>query len=179
MTEKNESISRLLHWSFAVFVLLMLALGFYMANSQYSGGLYYWHKSLGVIFLAAVGIRVYWSLTQPWQSAAAGAKHEWLAHWAHRLLLLLLLAMPLTGFLSSAFSGFSVHLFGWVIVPQNINAVGQTEPFSALTYETAKALHEIFGYLFTGIIVLHIAAALKHHFIDRDSVLGKMLSGKR
>lgn len=153
----------------------MLSLGFTMTNSDYSPALYFWHKSLGMIFFAIIGIRLYWSIRRPWSSSAQGTGLEWLVRSVHKLLLVLLMAMPLTGFLSSAFSGYSVHLFGLVIVPQNINNLGETEAFNAAVYETAKWLHRVMAYIFSVFISLHILAALKHQFIDRDETLRKML----
>lgn len=171
----NKKVSRVLHWFFAGFVLVMLSLGFTMTSSDYSPAMYFWHKSLGVIFFATIGIRLYWSIRRPWPSSPQGTWFEWLARSVHKLLFILLMAMPLTGFLSSAFSGYSVHLFGLVIVPQNINNLGETEAFNDAVYETAKWLHRVMAYIFSVFISLHILAVLKHHFIDRDGALRKML----
>lgn len=171
----DKKVSRVLHWFFAGFVLVMISLGFTMTNSDYSAALYFWHKSLGVLFFAIIGIRLYWSIRRPWPSSAQGTGQERLVRSVHKLLLVLLMAMPLTGFLSSAYSGYGAHLFGWVIVPQNVNALGQTEAFNAAVYETAKWLHRVMGYIFSVFISLHILAALKHHFINKDNTLRKML----
>ena len=107
--------------------------------------------------------------------SAQGARLRWLVRSVHALLLVLLMAMPLTGLLSSAFSGYGVHLFGWIIVPQNVDVLGETEAFNTEVYETEKWLHRMLAYLFSALVALHIMAALKHHFVDKDNSLCKML----
>lgn len=173
--QPSQMVSRILHWAFGLFVLLMLSLGFTMTNTEYSHALYFWHKSLGVVFLLLIGLRVYWSLRHPWPSSASPSGLQWLVRCVHGALLFFLMAMPITGFLSSAFSGYGAHFFGIVIVPENVNALGETEAFSAVTYESAKWLHRVMAYTFTLLIAVHILAALKHHFVDRDNTLRKML----
>lgn len=148
-----------------------------MTNTEYTLELYQWHKSLGVIFSMLIGIRVYWSLKYPWQSSTTLNRNEALArNVIHHLLLIFLIAMPITGLLSSAYSGWSVHLFDLVIIPKNISAAGEVEPFNTTIYETAKLLHRIMAYIFTVLIFLHVAAVLKHHFIDKDNTLIRMLN---
>ena len=177
MDTKKDKVTRFLHWGFAYFVLTMLALGFTMTNTEFSPNLYYLHKSLGVIFSVLIGFRLYWRITQPWQSSTAHKKNS-LVHYTHTILVILLCMMPITGLLNSGFSGFSVHLFDFVIVPENINAAGNNEPFNATIYETAKLVHKLLAYFFTMLIFLHIIAALKHHFIEKDNTLRKMFLGK-
>lgn len=150
-----------------------------MKSIEFSLVLFQWHKSLGVIFSALIGIRIYWSIRHPWKSSFVGNKFEVFARSnTHTLLLVLLIAMPVTGLLSSAYSGFSVHLFDLIIVPENINAVGEVEPFNTAIYKAAKISHKVLAYTFATLIFLHILAVLKHHFIDKDRTLLKMLNGK-
>lgn len=179
MKIKEDKISRILHWGFACFVIMMLGIGIYMKNTEYSLVLFQWHKSLGVIFSALIGIRIYWSIRHPWKSPFVGNKYETLARSsAHTLLLVSLIAMPVTGLLSSGYSGYSVHLFDLIIIPENINQAGEVEPFNATFYKIAKISHKVLAYSFTALILLHIAAVLKHHFINKDRTLLKMLNGK-
>ncbi len=158
----------------------MLSLGYYMTNTPYSDGLYTWHKSLGVILSATIGIRIYWSIRHPWQSSTSLGKIEsWARKVTHRLLVFLLFAMPASGLTSSAFSGWSVHVFNFTIVPKNLNAEGEVEAFSVTIYEAAKLTHEVLGYLFSTLILLHVAAVLKHHFLNKDQTLLEMLKFKK
>jgi len=177
MDIKNSDITRALHWGFAGSVLTMLVIGFTMTNTAFSLSLYQWHKSLGVIFSLLIGIRIYWRTVHPWQLSNA-SKNSRLARITHSVLMLLLCLMPITGLLNSGFSGFSVHLFDLVIIPENINAAGENEPYNHDIYETAKLVHKLLAYVFAVFVFLHIGGALKHHFISKDNTLSKMLFGK-
>ena len=180
MKIKKDNITRILHWFFACFVLVMLGIGVYMTKTEFSLPVYQWHKSLGVIFFLLIGIRLYWSIKHPWPSSFVGNKNEKLARAVtHGLLLFLLIAMPVTGLLSSGFSGWSVHLFDLIIIPVNINSAGEVEPFNASVYETFKLIHRWLAYIFLALIISHIGVVLKHHFIDKDDVLKNMLKGKQ
>jgi len=86
--------------------------------------------------------------------------------------------MPITGLLNSGFSGFSVHFFDLILIPENTDAAGNNEPFNITIYETAKLVHKLLAYFFTLLIFLHIVAALKHHFVNKDNTLRNMLKGK-
>lgn len=175
MNEKHATITRILHWGFAAFVLVMLGLGIYMKNTEFSLTVYEWHKSLGVIFSMLIGIRLYWRIKNPWQSSAVGQKYEGLVFGMHTLLLSLLIMVPLMGMINSAFSGYSLHLFDYIIVPKNFDAAGNIVAFNESIYKTAVYIHKLLAYTLTGLILLHVSAALKHHFINKDMTLTKML----
>lgn len=178
MKKPSDIIARTVHWGFALFVLSMLAIGFYMTNSPFDLPTYQLHKSLGVIFLALVSFRIYSRIRHPWRSSATGTRSEGLVRTVHFVLLMLLVAMPITGAVSSGFSGYSLHLFDWIIVPENHTASGEIVPFNAAVYDMAKRLHRYFAYTLAGLVSLHILAALKHHFIDKDATLKRMLLGQ-
>ena len=176
---KEEKISKILHWGFGFFVLAMLSTGIYMTSTEFWLPLYNLHKSLGVVFSLLIGFRLYWSIRYPWQSSFVGNKYESLARrTTHGLLLGLLIVMPVSGLLSSGYSGWSVHVFDFVIIPVNFNSAGEVEPYDTGIYQMAKASHKVLAYTFVTLISLHIAAVLKHHFNDKDSILTKMLNSK-
>lgn len=159
MEYPNKKPARLLHGIFAGFVLLMLVLGFVMTQSEYNPQYYYWHKSLGVIFSVFVGLRLY---SHKWH------KNEHCENWekriatcVHRALLALLLIMPVTGLMSSGFSGYGLHLFDWILVPVNINEAGEYQAYNTHVYQWAKTAHHYLAYGFSGLIGLHILAAVK------------------
>jgi cytochrome b561 len=178
MQLKKETVTRGIHWGFACFIFIMLGIGFYMTNSEYSLETYEVHKSLGVIFFILMGIRLYWRVRHPWQSLATQGKYGILVHYSHVFLLGLLCAMPITGLLSSGFSGWGIYLFDWELLPQHFDADGIVAPVHGGAYKAAKFLHMVFAYSFTGLILIHISAVLKHHFFDRDDTLIRMLKGK-
>jgi cytochrome b561 len=128
------------------------------------------HKSIGITILALVLLRLVWRLVNPvppvpattprWQSLAA--------HGSHFLLYALLLVTPVLGWLMSSARAFSVSWFGLVTLPDFI------QPDKA-TFELLHDAHEAMALTLAAIALVHIAAALKHHFIDRDDVLRRML----
>lgn len=167
-------ITRIIHWSFALFIITMLSVGFYMKNTAYNPDIYQLHKMFGVLFCLLIVGRILWRINNPWQSSSLNTKQESLVHWMHITLIILMVLMPVTGFLISAFSGFGIHIIGFFIVPEFFNASGEITPLHDGIYQTAKLLHEIFAYCFSLLIFGHISAALKHHFIDKDNTLIRM-----
>lgn len=165
--------ARLLHWLMAVLILGMLGLGFYMADLKLSPAklqLYSWHKWIGISLLLLAVARIAWRLAHPapplpeslpaWQRRAA--------HTLHGLLYGLLLAIPLSGWLMSSAKGFQTVWWGVVPLPDLLAkdpALGAWLGTVHLTLNLALAV----------LLLLHVAAALKHHFIDRDEVLARML----
>ncbi len=177
MNESADKVTRALHWLSAFFILSMLSVGYYMTNTAYEADTYYWHKSIGVIVFTIVAIRLVWRTKHSWVSSAEGAKlHIWVKL-VHNLMFILFALMPLSGFLSSAFSGYGVSLFQLVIVPQNLNEVGEITAINQSVYLFCKTTHAYVSYALSSFICIHILAALKHHFIDKDNTLMRMLKG--
>jgi len=166
-----------LHWLVALMILCSATLGLYMVDLQLSPTklkLYSWHKWLGVtIFLMAAG-RLFWRLTHPapalpatvpiWQRRAAALSHA--------LLYALLFVIPLSGWLMSSALGVQVVYFGVLPLPDLV------EKDQALG-EQLKLAHLALNLTLLGLVVLHVAAALKHHFLDRDEILHRMLPAVR
>lgn len=172
-TERYGAIARLLHWSVSLLVIGLLAVGLIMTEMEFSPDtlkLYGLHKSFGIIVLTLMTLRLIWRLmnTRPelpktieeWQARAAKATH-WLFY-------ALLFAMPLTGWLMSSAAGFPVSVFGLPALPDLV------APNKELG-EIFEEAHELIGYSLIGLIVLHISAALMHHFYYKDGVLATML----
>jgi cytochrome b561 len=136
--------------------------------------LYAWHKWIGVSIFVLVLLRLCWRLYSP-PPALPAAMPGWekrAAEISHHLLYLLLLAVPLSGWLMSSAKGFQTVLFGLWPIP---DLLAKNPALGA----ALEAVHETLTWLFAGVIGLHAAAALKHHFIDRDAVLTRMLPGLR
>lgn len=166
-----------LHWLVALGMIGTFTLGSLMHDLPLSPTKlqwYSWHKWAGVtIFILAV-VRLLWRLTHrppalpaampPWQKLGAEA-----AHW---VLYGLIFAIPLSGWLMSSAKGFQTVYFGVLPIP---DLLGKNP-------ELGKTLQAVHGYLndFLFIVVVaHGAAALKHHFLDKDDVLTRMLPGRR
>ena len=123
--------------------------------------------------LALSALRLLWRLTHrppadvpmpAWQRAAA--------HGTHHLLYLLFFAVPLVGWAYSSAAGFPIVLFGVLPLPDFVS------PDKALS-EAIKPWHAYLAYALAVLVVLHVAGALKHRFVDRDGLLGRMLPGAR
>jgi cytochrome b561 len=165
-------VSRLLHWATFVLLTVLVPLGAYMADLPRSATklrLYALHKSIGLTLFALVVLRVAWRLTErrpqlpampAWQRRAATVTHI--------ALYVLMLAVPLAGWLFNSASGFPLQWFGLV----NLPALASADP---TLKSIAHELHEDGAWLLVGVVALHAAAAFKHHFIDRDYTLASMV----
>jgi cytochrome b561 len=128
------------------------------------------HKSVGITILGLALLRLTWRLLNPVPPLPAGAPRwqDRAAHVSHFLLYALLFITPLLGWFMSSARAFSVSWFGLFTLPDFI------EPNKA-TYQTLHAAHEFMAKSLAVIAIVHAAAALKHHFLDRDNVLRRML----
>lgn len=160
------------HWIMAVVIMGMLALGLYMVTLP-SGleklKLYGWHKEYGVIVLLLALLRFFWrirNITPHLSLPRFELVTARLVHWAFYGLMI---AMPLSGWMMSSAAGRTVSFFGLFNLPALVNA---NENLAGL----AHAAHQWFGYTLVAMILLHTAAALKHHFYDKDDILRRMIS---
>ena len=162
-----------LHWAVALLIFAAFPVGLYMVELPLSPTklkIYSYHKWVGVtIFLLALA-RLLWRATHPappmpesvprWQQALAGATHI--------LLYLLMVAIPLSGWLMSSALGFQTVYLGVLPLPDLLEK-------DKLLGEQLKFLHMFLNYTLGALVLMHIGAALKHHLIDRDDVLTRML----
>lgn len=172
-SERYGFVAITLHWLMALLILGAILLGLYMVDLDLSPRklkLYSWHKWVGVtVFLLAV-IRTFWRLTHlapplpahmpRWQHAASQG--------THLAIYVLLFAIPLSGWLMSSAFGFQVIYFGVLPIPDLLTKNKELA-------EQLKELHELLNISLWVLLLLHVAAALKHHLIDRDTVLHRML----
>ncbi len=161
-----------LHWLLALMIVGSLSLGLYMSGQPFSPTrlkLYNWHKWAGVTILALSALRLLWRLThRPPVDLPMPAWQQRAAHGAHLALYALFFAVPLAGWAYSSAAGFPVVWFGLVPLPDFV-------PVDRALSESLKPLHRWLAYALAAVVLLHIAGALKHHFIDRDGLLRRML----
>lgn len=170
--ERYTLTARTLHWLMALMLLGMLGLGFYMQGLPLSPQklqIYSWHKWAGVTVFVLALLRLAWRLTHrpPPLPAHMGAFSAALAHLGHGLLYVLMLAIPVSGWLMSSAMGFQTVWFGILPLP---DLVGRDR-------ELAKVLAQVHGWLnwtLIAMVVGHVLAALKHHYWDRDGILSRM-----
>jgi cytochrome b561 len=170
------AIAILFHWSMALLVIGLAALGLYMVTLPDVGfntkkvTLVLYHKEFGVLALVFLAPRLLWRVTHilprlvedlpEWQKIAARFVH--LSFYA------LLFALPMTGWLMSSAAGIPVSFFGWFMLPDFVHR----DDDLFLRY---IAIHQWLGYLLILCIFVHAGAALRHHFVFKDDTLRKML----
>ena len=169
--------NRLLHWLMAALILGLLTLGYYMTYvADY--GLYHLHKSVAVVVALLLLPRLVLRWFNPWQSTVKG-KGAKAVHGFHWLLLVLLVIMVVSGAAYSGFGGYGIALFDWPLLAQNIDAQQQVVAHSAALSDWGLAVHIYCGWALCFTLAIHALAALKHHFIDRDGTLIRMLVGEK
>jgi len=162
-----------LHWLIAVAIIGSFSLGLYMHELPLSPQklkLYSWHKWAGVSIFLFVLLRLVWRLMHrppalppgmpAWQVKAAAATHV--------LLYVLMFAVPLSGWLMSSAKGFQTVWFGVLPLP---DLVDKNKELGDLLQQ----VHMLLNFSMAALVVAHLGAALKHHFLDRDDVLARMI----
>jgi cytochrome b561 len=162
-----------LHWLIAIALFGTFILGLYVSSLPFSPQrirLISYHKWIGVTIFFFVFIRVLWRLshTAPrlpntiprWQQFASAVSHGFLY--------VLMVIIPLSGWIYSSAAGVPVVYLGLVQLPDLIGAD------KALAVNL-KFLHKVLNFTLAAIVIVHVLAALKHHFVDRDNVLARML----
>lgn len=167
--------ARALHWTTASLVLLMLPLGFVIANEW--GGpaqdlLYNLHKSLGPVVLVVVAIRLAYRLTHKLAPLPADvpALQRIAAQSVHWALYALLIVQPLLGWIATSAYPAPVPVFGLFELPQIWSA-------DRALSDRLFRLHGLVGLIIAALAAGHIGAALFHHFVRKDRVLMRMISG--
>jgi cytochrome b561/polyisoprenoid-binding protein YceI len=196
-SERYTAVAIVLHWAIAAAILFQLPLGFIMHQRAEAGDLsqgvfaaYQLHKSIGLTVLALTLARLGWRLTHKPPPLAAGmpAWERFAARATHWGFYALTLALPLTGWLYVS-AGWSVHenaslavptrWFGLFEVPHLFSLPQAPDEVRAQTAQTALNAHAALAYAAIALAALHVAAALKHHFFDRDATLTHMVPGLR
>jgi cytochrome b561 len=173
---KYGAVAMLFHWLLAVMIVVALALGWYMTGLPFSLArvkLFNWHKWLGMTILMIAALRLLWRLWHP-APPLPERMAKWeatLAHLSHGLMYLLFFAIPLIGWARSSAAGFQIVYFGLVPFP---NFVGKNNALA----EFLKGAHAIAAYLLAALVVLHVAAAIKHAVLDKDGVFSRMIPGR-
>lgn len=173
MTARYTSTAKALHWLMAILIFGLLVLGLYMHDLPLSPEklkLFAWHKWAGVSAFLLVICRLLWRITHrpPALPASMPKRLQMLAHAGHLLLYALMIAIPLSGWLMSSAKGFQTVWFGLLPIPDLLE---KNKVFGDLL----QSVHMSLNLLFIMVIAGHIGAALKHHFIDKDDILSRML----
>ncbi|MBK1681610.1 cytochrome b [Rhodocyclus tenuis] len=162
-----------LHWLIALGLAGAFALGVYMHDLPLSPSklqLYSWHKWAGITLFLLILVRLAWRLTHPAPALPESMSPalRGLTHAEHGLLYLLMIAIPLSGWLMSSAKGLQTVWFGVLPLP---DLVGK----DAALGDLLKNVHQTLNFTLLFLVVGHAAAAFKHHFIDKDDILTRML----
>lgn len=173
MTTHYHPISKGLHWIMSALIIGLIALGLYMHELPLSPqklALYSWHKWLGVTVFLLVWIRLVWRLTHPAPPPPPGLSSILgnTARVAHAILYLLMIAIPLSGWLMSSAKGFQTVWFGVLPIP---DLLPRDQQLGELLEEVHESLNTLLMITLSG----HAIAALWHHFIRKDDTLRRMI----
>lgn len=202
-SSRYGSVSQWLHWTTAALVIVLLVMGnaFDIETDEPGSALFFWHSSLGVLVFLLAAARIGWFLfsSPPALAQSTSRVLRLLARSTHVALYVLLFALPVSGWLAASSEGAAVPFFGIASVPawqgvklvpsSSAAAAGESKP--AVSARSAqggnaeegeggfKELHEVLGKVLLVLASLHVLAALKHHFVNRDDVLRRMLPRSR
>lgn len=177
-TTRYDRVAIALHWAMAIAIIFMLLLGFFMSDLSplsLKTQAFQFHKSLGLTLLALAFVRLAWRLLHPAPAYPAHMKpwERFAAHASHWGFYGFMIAMPLSGWfiISTSSNKFPTQYFGMFKVPL-LNWFGA---HTKTAHEVFETMHYWLAIAVIALLALHIAAALKHHLFDRDTVLMRML----
>lgn len=168
-------VSKLSHWISAITIIGLFALGFWMVDLTYYSSWYktapHWHKSIGILLLLATVVRLVYKLKQP--KVLPVASHSKLvkkaSKFTHIMLYLMMITLMISGYLISTADGRAIEVFNWFSVASLGELFTNQEDISGL-------VHKYLAYSLIALVVVHAVAAIKHHVIDKDDTLKRMIS---
>jgi cytochrome b561 len=169
------SVARAFHWIVAALIFVQFTLG-WVADEWHRSptkvDLFVWHKSTGILILTIVVLRLAWrAATRTPEPPAESSRIERIAAAAsHALLYVTMIGLPMSGWVINSAANFPLKLFWLVPLP------AITAPSKAVQH-LAEEVHETLGWTLAALVTIHVAAALRHHFVKRNDVLTRMLRG--
>jgi cytochrome b561 len=171
-TQKYNKVAIILHWLIALALVAQIAMGFWMGDlpKDASGIRAQWfnfHKSVGIVLIALIVIRLVWRLMHrpPELPAVLSDKQKKLTHWGHWALYALMVVVPVSGALGSSFSQHPIKFFAFEL-PRLWDASQELKGFFS-------EMHEMAVFVFIAVVVGHIGAAILHA-VARDGVMQRM-----
>lgn len=164
-------VARTLHWTIGLLVVANIAIGIFHdpLGDIYKGTMGI-HKSIGITVLALSLFRLSWRFTHPAPPlpAVMPAWEKWSAHALHYIFYGLMLIMPMSGWIFSSAGKYPIPFFGLFDIPKF--AVEKGSVLAEVTHEA----HELLGFAWAALLLIHVGAALRHHFILKDNILLRM-----
>ncbi|WP_315917548.1 cytochrome b [Vibrio fluvialis] len=175
VTHYNRT-SQLIHWLSAVVVVGMFAAGIWMVDLSYYSQWYqtapHWHKSVGILLIALTIFRIVWKVVTLSPKVEGASWEKVSAKLAHGFIYLDFIILFVSGYLISTEDGRGIDVFNWFTVP------GAGALFEGQA-DLAGLIHEYAAWALIAMAALHAAAALKHHFINQDNTLRKMIGASK
>jgi cytochrome b561 len=173
MQPRYSPLNQVLHWVTALCILALVPLAWVMTNaddSPFNESLYNWHKTLGMIVFLITAFRIVWRFIDPPPPypPAVAAWDKRLAHIVHGLFFLLLLWMPITGYMTNAYDGYPTALFNLIPTPRFFAKNEHDADFFGL-------LHGLGQWPLYALVPLHLCGVVFHLIWGKDGVLGRML----
>ena len=164
-----------LHWTIAAAIFCTFPLGVYMADlppAPHRLELVAYHRWIGITVLALACARLAWRITHPPPTlpVAVPAWQRRVAAVAHWVLYALIVAIPLSGWAHSSAAGEPTVYLGLWTLP---DPVARDEALAG----TLKRVHQGLNFALLALVIVHVSAAIKHQFVDRDGLIGRMLPG--
>ncbi|RDE08580.1 cytochrome b [Pelagibacterium lacus] len=172
--ETYDPVAKALHWLMALAILSLIGFGLYMTSqppSLRTYRLFDFHKAAGLSLMVLAILRLGWRIYRPAPPVLTQGTRPWeiwMAHGTHIALYTLMIAIPIVGWIGASASGLPMSFFGVSPIPALIGPSEQVQ-------DAALALHGWLNKLFMAAIALHVAGALKRHFVLRDATLRRML----
>ena len=167
-------ISILLHWVMAMLIIGLFILGLFMVELDYYSRWYnvapQWHKVLGILTIALLLLRILWHVYSSKPSALPTYK-QWesiSAYLVHKAFYITITIVCISGYFITTGKGASIDMFGWFQIPAVVTIKQDT-------IEIIGELHELVAWLICILSIVHILASLKHHFIDKDVTLKRII----
>jgi cytochrome b561 len=167
-------VSITIHWLMAVTVISLFMLGLWMTSLTYYSNWYkmapFIHKSVGLLLFFVIVAKLIWRAkeTTPDHLPSHTKNERIMAHFMRIALHTLIFGIVASGYLISTADGRPVSVFGWFEVPATITTIPKQEDLAGL-------IHLYLASAVIGMAALHALAAVKHHIIDKDNTLNRML----
>jgi cytochrome b561 len=181
MKDKKEKLGGLtvgLHWLVGLTTIVLLAVGMYMTEYE-AGSLYSIHKSIGILIFFVILVRVGWRIKNGWPEPVDNYKYveRLLSKLVQWVLIIGTVVMPISGMVYSGASGYGFGIFGLELFATNpepanpANIIVLNESVAKL----GREIHWLASRIMIAGVLLHVSGALKHHLVDKDGTLRRML----
>ena len=174
-SHKFGLVSKLIHWLSALVIFALFGVGYWMVDLNYYSEWYrtapHWHKSIGILLLGVTFIRLIWKFVTPSPKPLSTHSNtiKIATAMAHLTIYGVLFLILMSGYFISTADGRAIEVFTWFEVPGLGALIDNQE-------DIAGSIHKYAAYALMGLVFLHILAALKHHFIDKDATLRRMIN---